>query len=83
MTQDNPNADDTRRRARARASITMTTPSRYFTVANAAPLLDLTENALRARLRRAQTSDSRSATINLGGGITATKVGRSWRIRIP
>jgi hypothetical protein len=40
-------------------------------------------NALRARCRRAQRCIRGSIEADLGGGITAFKLGTSWRVRFP
>jgi hypothetical protein len=55
----------------------------YDTVESAAAKLGLDPDALRARLRRSQRSEGGSIVADLGGGIHAFKLGRSWRIRFP
>jgi hypothetical protein len=55
----------------------------YQTVELAAASLSLDPAALRARLRRAQRDDGAGVVADLGGGISAFKLGKSWRIRFP
>ena len=53
-----------------------------LTVADAASVLSVTPNALRARLRRAQVAGADGAvTAPLGPGIVGLKVGSTWRVR--
>jgi len=53
-----------------------------LTVAQAASVLSVTPNALRARLRRAQVAGADGAvTAPLGPGIVGLKVGSTWRVR--
>jgi hypothetical protein len=53
-----------------------------LTVAQAASVLSMTPNALRARLRRAQLAGADGAvTAPLGPGIVGLKVGSTWRVR--
>lgn len=54
-----------------------------LTPEEAAPLLSLTPVALRARCRRAARRRGREVQADLGGGIVAFKMGRSWRVRFP
>lgn len=50
---------------------------------DAARRLDLQPNALRARCRRNAREVGDSIVAKLGAGITAFKLGRSWRVRFP
>ena len=53
-----------------------------LTVADAASVLSVTRNALRARLRRAQVAGADGAvTAPLGPEIVGLKVGSTWRVR--
>jgi hypothetical protein len=53
-----------------------------LTVAQAASVLSMTPNALRARLRRTQVAGADGAvTAPLGPGIVGLKVGSTWRVR--
>lgn len=54
----------------------------YDPIDVAAPKLGVSEEALRARCRRARKAGGHSV-LDLGGGIRAVKFGRSWRIRFP
>lgn len=54
--------------------------SLYTTVEDAARRLATTPLALRARCRRHARRVGRDVVAHLGGGITAIKLGRSWRI---
>jgi hypothetical protein len=58
-------------------------PPIFDTVESASAKLSLDPTALRARLRRAQRAEGGSIVADLGGGITAFKLGKSWRIRFP
>jgi hypothetical protein len=75
------------RSAAKRSRPSSSTPPRpstlYDTVDAAAAKLSLDPTALRARLRRAQRAEGRSIIADLGGGITAFKLGSSWRISFP
>ena len=53
--------------------------SRWVSTRRAAELLDLSETALRARLRRAAVTVGDVVFADLGG-VTGTKLGRTWRI---
>lgn len=55
----------------------------FDTVESAAAKLSLDPTALRARLRRAQRAEGGSIVADLGGGIRAFKLGKSWRVRFP
>lgn len=55
---------------------------RYLTTEEAALRLALSPKALRARLRRMQAKRGARAILQLAPGITAVKLGVSWRIRI-
>lgn len=55
----------------------------FDTVEAAATKLGLDPKALRARCRRAARRVGDTVVANLGGGITAFKFGRNWRIRFP
>jgi transposase len=46
-------------------------------------VLVLDPEALRARCRRAARKEGRDVVAYLGGGVTAFKLGRSWRVRFP
>ena len=56
---------------------------RFYTVAEAAPLLSLTPIALQKRCARAAVRRGRDLVAELGGGVLAVKLGRTWRIRFP
>lgn len=58
-------------------------PPVFDTVEAAAAKLSLDPTALRARLRRAQRAEGDSIVAELGGGIRAFKLGKSWRVRFP
>jgi len=58
-------------------------PPVFDTVEEAAAKLSLDPTALRARLRRAQRAEGDSIVAELGGGIRAFKLGKSWRVRFP
>jgi hypothetical protein len=55
----------------------------YFDIENAAHRLSTSPTALRARCRRNARREGRAVTAQLGGGITAIKLGASWRLRFP
>jgi hypothetical protein len=55
---------------------------RYLTVADAAVRLSTTSTALRARCRRNAHRVGRDVVACLGAGVTAYKLGVSWRLRI-
>lgn len=57
-------------------------PRRLLTVAEAAELLSTTPTALRARCRRHARRMGREVVALLGAGVTAFKLGTSWRLRI-
>jgi hypothetical protein len=54
---------------------------RYWTIEEAATLLRIPASALRARCRRGQRRSGKDIVADLGDGIVAVKLGRSWRIR--
>ena len=54
---------------------------RYYTVREAAELLRMSPEALQTRCRREARRSGRDVVAFLGDGITAVKIGRSWRIR--
>jgi hypothetical protein len=54
-----------------------------LSIEHAAPLLSLTPEALRARCRRAARMVRGSVVADLGGGVVAVKLGRSWRVKVP
>jgi hypothetical protein len=54
----------------------------YLTTEQAAVMLGVGLEALRARARRAARREGRSTVARLGGGVTAVKFGRSWRFRL-
>lgn len=58
-------------------------PLVYDPIEVAAPKLGVTEEALRARCRRAPRCPGSTMVVDLGGGIRAMKFGRTWRIRFP
>ena len=66
-------------------SSTFQTKQIYETIEAAAQHLGISAEALRARCRRAQRRDGSNRVIaELGGGITAIKLGRrSWRVLFP
>ena len=49
----------------------------------AAQKLDLDENALRARLRRAAKREGGEIVARLGMGVVGKKLGTSWRLFVP
>ena len=51
------------------------------TIENAAPRLNLTPEALRARCRRVAIRHGRDVIAYLGAGVTAYKFGRTWRVK--
>jgi len=55
----------------------------YATVQQAAPRLQMTSGALRARCRRCARKVGRDVVAPLADGVIAVKFGRSWRIRFP
>lgn len=55
----------------------------WDTVAIAAAKLDLDEQALRARCRRAARSVDGEIVADLGMGVQARKLGQSWRLYVP
>ena len=55
----------------------------YESVEAAAPMLGITEEALRARCRRARRGTGGATVADLGAGIRAVKFGRTWRIQFP
>lgn len=55
----------------------------WYTVAIAAAKLDLEEQALRARCRRAARLVNGEVQADLGMGVLAKKLGSSWRIHVP
>jgi hypothetical protein len=55
---------------------------KYLTTEQAAVILGLDPDALRARARRAARREGRSTVARLGGGVTAVKFGQSWRFRV-
>jgi len=55
----------------------------YEAIADAAPLLGMTVQALRARCRRGAVREGREIRCYLGDGVVATKFGRTWRVRFP
>ncbi len=57
-------------------------PVPWLSTRRAAGILDLSETALRARLRRAAVLNDEGTFADLGGGVTAIKIGRHWRVRI-
>ena len=54
----------------------------YKPIDVAAPRLGVSEEALRARCRRARKAAG-GTVVDLGGGIRAVKFGRTWRVRFP
>ena len=54
----------------------------YKPIDVAAPKLGVSEEALRARCRRARKAAG-GTVVDLGGGIRAVKFGRTWRVRFP
>lgn len=69
------------RRARPRRIAQPPTPGAYLAIDVAAQLLDLDREALRTRCRRGTLLPG--GQVDLGGGITAIKFGRTWRVRLP
>jgi hypothetical protein len=58
-------------------------PTLIDTIDAAAAKLGLHAEALRARCRRAARKTATGIVADLGGGITAFKFGKSWRVRFP
>jgi len=56
---------------------------RYLSVDEAASRLSLSSIALRARCRRRARNINGAIRANLGAGIVAVKIGRSWRVLFP
>jgi hypothetical protein len=52
-----------------------------LTIESAAQRLEIAPEALRARCRRAARRHGRDVIAQLGGGVTAYKFGRTWRVR--
>jgi hypothetical protein len=50
---------------------------------SAAAILDTTPEALRARCQRAATHEGDRVVADLGAGIRAFKLRRTWRIQLP
>ena len=55
----------------------------YESIESAAAQLGVSEEALRARCRRARRGKGAATVAELGAGIRAVKFGRTWRIRFP
>lgn len=55
----------------------------WDTIPVAAAKLDLEEQALRARCRRAARLVDGEVTASLGMGVIARKLGASWRVYVP
>ena len=55
----------------------------YYTIEEAASMLSLDPDALRARCRRASRLVDGKTIAELGGGIYAIKFGSTWRVHIP
>jgi hypothetical protein len=55
----------------------------YDPIDIAASKLGITEEALRARCRRARRGTGAATVADLGAGIRAVKFGRTWRVRFP
>jgi urease accessory protein UreE len=56
---------------------------RYLKTKEAAERLDLTPEALQKRCARGAIKRGRDIVCELGDGIVAVKMGRTWRIRFP
>jgi hypothetical protein len=65
-----------------RASQSPNAAALYKPIDVAAPRLGVSEEALRARCRRARKCTG-GTVVDLGGGIRAVKFGRTWRVRFP
>ena len=59
------------------------TTNRIEDIETAARILQMEPDSLRARCRRSALKVGDSVVAKLGGGITAFKLGRSWRVRFP
>jgi hypothetical protein len=57
--------------------------STWITIDQAAPLVGVGPEALRARCRRAARKRDGQIIAQLGLGIVAKKFGRSWRLHVP
>lgn len=55
----------------------------YRTIDEAAALLRLTPEALRKRCARSAVRRGRDVVAELGDGVVAVKMGRTWRVRFP
>jgi len=80
-THDDRNSADADDRAPGGARSSNTAPL-YKPIDVAAPRLGVSEEALRARCRRARKAAG-GTSVDLGGGIRAVKFGRTWRVRFP
>lgn len=56
---------------------------KYFTIDEASKILSLSPEALQKRCARAAIRRGRDIVAELGGGVTAVKMGRTWRVRFP
>lgn len=56
---------------------------KYLTTEQAAERLSLSTEALRKRCARAATRRGRDIIAELGDGVTAVKMGRTWRVKFP
>jgi hypothetical protein len=63
-------------------SLDVQASSHFFTVEVAAVRLSTTPTALRARCRRHARRIGHEVVARLGAGVTAYKLGASWRLRI-
>ena len=54
---------------------------RYYTIEEAAQRLALSPQALRKRCTRGARKIGRDVRTQLGDGVVAVKIGRSWRVR--
>jgi len=54
---------------------------KYFTIIEASERLSLTPEALQKRCARAAIRRGRDTVAELGDGVVAVKMGRSWRVR--
>jgi hypothetical protein len=66
-----------------RAPTTRVPSTAFLSIEQAAPRLDMTPIALRARCRRASIREGRDVVARLGAGVVAYKIGTSWRVCFP
>ena len=78
-----PSAHATTKRPRAKPRPVRRAAAEYVAIDIAAQRLDVDPDALRARCRRAAVRVGTIVQADLGAGVIAVKLGRSWRVRFP